>query len=130
MRIEIARDGRWLLVSFDEAQEVLSSAIVGGGRRRASRVAWCAVEGRELAPPVDARSFLRERLAERGISGAVGLLTSSDLDRYVDVDRSANGWSVRAIATVGLGNALRSGDLPDLARLAGDGERAGTINIV
>jgi len=123
MRIDVVRDGGWLVVELGEPCEMLSSAIVGGGRRRASTVAWCAVDGRELAPPVDARSFLVESLAERGISGAVGFMTSSDLDRYVAVDRSAGDHSVHVIATVGLGNALRAGDPTS-------GMRIGTINIL
>ncbi len=124
MKLDVLREGRWLVVELGEPREMLSSALVGGGRRRASIVAWYAVDGRELTPPVDTRGFLVERLAERGISGAVGLMTSSDLDRYVDVEKSADGRSVRVIATVGMGNALRAGDP------ASEGGGVGTINVV
>lgn len=120
--IAVARRGRWLVVDLGAPHALLSSAIVGGGRARARTVAWLEVRGEELRPPVDARRYLRSRMAEHGIGG-VGMLTSRDLDRYVDRERRAAGLAVRTVATVGLGNALRVGD-------AADGAAPGTINLL
>ena len=120
----VEREGRWLRVRFSTAQSVLSWAIVGGGRRTTSTVAWYQVRDGDLRPPADARQFLRERLEAAAIPGAVGLLTSCSLDGYVDVERRRGGVAVRCIATVGLGNALRAGDPPD------EGQRVGTINLL
>jgi adenosylcobinamide amidohydrolase len=78
----------------------------------------------ELRPPVNAQRFLRSRLRAAGISDAVGLLTSRDLASYVDATRTFGDWSARCIATVGLGNALRAGDLP------GPAGKIGTINLL
>lgn len=121
---EIVREGRWLITNFACPQQVLSWAIVGGGRRIAQVVAWYWVRERELRPPVDARDFLHRRLTEAEMPDAVGLLTSRDLDTYVAVERRRDPFAVRCIATVGLGNALRVGDPP------GPVARIGTINLV
>jgi adenosylcobinamide amidohydrolase len=77
----------------------------------------------ELKPPVDPREFLKMRLAEASIPQAVGLLTSADLEGYGDDERTGEGITVRSLATVGLANALRVGDLPRLP------EPVGTINL-
>jgi adenosylcobinamide amidohydrolase len=123
-RVVLVRQGRWLITRFTTTQQVLSWAIVGGGRRTTRTVAWYQVRERELRPPVEARRFLRERLAEAALGDAVGLLTSSALDAYIDVERRHGALAVRCIATVGLGNALRAGDPP------GPTARIGTINLL
>ncbi len=114
---------RWLVVRLDREHDILSSAIVRGGRVRARSVAWLEVGLDELRPPVDARRHLRKRLAENGLDGSVGLLTSRDLGAYVDATRSDGARSARTIATVGLSNALRVGD-PTTA------SETGTINLL
>lgn len=119
----VERRDRWLVVRFGREHELLSSAIVRGGRVRARSVAWLEVGLDELRPPLDARRYLRTRLAESGLDGSVGLLTSRDLDAYVDVTRSEEEQSARTVATVGLSNALRVGD-PTTAI------EVGTINLL
>lgn len=106
----VARSGNWLLVQFTSLQEVLSWAIWGGGRGRTRTVAWYQVSSEDLKPPVEPQEFLREKLRERSLLGAVGLLTSADLDAYTEAEKSFGELSVRSIATVGLRNALRAGD--------------------
>ena len=118
------RTGRWLVVDLGGPHEVLSWAVVGGGRRRARAVAWREVREEELRPPVDPERLLRDGLAELRVPDAVGLLTSRLLDAHVEVERAAAGLRARCVATVGLGNALRVGDPP------GPGRRAGTINLL
>ncbi|MDP3921558.1 MAG: adenosylcobinamide amidohydrolase [Candidatus Omnitrophota bacterium] len=103
-------DGRWLIVSFACPHECSSWAIVGGGSRVAGAVAWYRVTGQDLKPPVDPRELLRDRLREKGWTDAVGLLTSADLERYVDVRKTDGDRTVRCIGTVGLSNAVRVGD--------------------
>lgn len=122
--LAVARDGDWLLARFAASQRMASWAIVGGGLRRATSVAWLRVRDRDLRPPVDACELLRDRLALRGVPDAVGLMTSSDLDRYVDETCTWNEHRARCIVTVGLGNALRAGDPP------GPSARIGTINLL
>jgi adenosylcobinamide amidohydrolase len=119
-----ALDERVLVVRLGAPHAVLSWAIVNGGRRSASEVAWVEVKDDELCPPVDPEALLRARLARAGAPGAVGLLTSRALARHVVAERSAGGVGARCVATVGLGNALRAGDAP------GPAARIGTINVL
>jgi adenosylcobinamide amidohydrolase len=112
------------VVRFLEQHTVTSWAIVGGGTRRAHSVAWHEVHDRDLRPPIDAVDFLRSRLDAAGLHGSVGLLTSRKIDSYSDAEAAYGEVSARCIATVGLGNALRAGDLP------GESGRIGTINLL
>jgi adenosylcobinamide amidohydrolase len=114
----------WLVVRFPDEREVLSWAVVGGGRRRAPAVAWLEVKNADLPPGVDPRALLAERLAERGLGEAVGLLTSRRIERFEQTRACAGEVSAAVVATVGLGNALAVGDPP------GAGAPAGTINIL
>jgi adenosylcobinamide amidohydrolase len=118
----VVRDGRMLVVRFAEPQRAVSWAIVGGGPRRTSAVAWLQVDDDELRPPVDAQQLLRSRLSAAGVPDAVGLLTSRRLDAYVDQTCEHGDLRARCVTTVGLGNALRAGDAP------GAQARIGTIN--
>jgi len=123
--VGLERRDRWLIARLARRHRLLSFAIVGGGFVEADTVAWCWVGNDELQPPVDARAFLDARLDEARLGGAVGLMTSTPLDTYVDVSRAGAGVAVRCIATVGLANALRAGDPVGAAP-----RHAGTINIL
>lgn len=122
--VRIVLSPRWLVVRFDGPHSVLSAALVGGGRRETSVVAWHEVRDAELGPHTDPQGLFMQRLAERGLLGAVGLLTSRSLERYVTADRTHRHFSAQVVATVGLGNALRVGDPPSLE------PHLGTINIL
>lgn len=109
-RTSVTRQGNWLIVHFPRPQAILSWAVVGGGKTRGQTVAWYQVTDKDLKPPVNPQQFLKEKLDQVLIPDAVGLLTSWDLDLYVDVVKSLDEYSARCIATVGLGNALRVSD--------------------
>lgn len=116
--------GRDLVVRLGGSHAVLSWALAGGGSRTATEVVICEVRDDELRPPVDAAAYLRARLAGLALPRAVGLLTSRAVDRHVVAEAAHGGAWARCVATVGLGNALRAGDLP------GPAARIGTINLV
>ncbi len=122
--VTVEQHGRWLIVRFSSEHDVLSWAVVCGGRRRARAVAWYQVHDSDLRPPVDAVSLLEERMRQAPLAGAVGLMTSRRLDTFSDVTSEWGGLSARAIATVGLGNALSVGDPPGAAG------RIGTVNVM
>lgn len=122
--VGLVRDGAWLVVHFAEIQRMASWAIVGGGLRSGRTVAWLQISEADLRPPVDATELLRSQLEVARIPDAVGLLTSRELDSYIEVSRSYRDLAARCIATVGLGNALRAGDPP------GPTGRIGTINLL
>jgi adenosylcobinamide amidohydrolase len=120
----VERTGRWLVVRFARPHLVASWAIAGGGLGTASAVAWRQVTERELRPPLEPVRWLRARMQEAGIEDAVGLLTSRDLDAWVEASSEDARVRAHCVATVGLGNALRAGDPP------GAFARIGTINIL
>jgi adenosylcobinamide amidohydrolase len=112
--------GRVLIVRLGAPHDVLSWAVVNGGRRRASAVVWRQVDDDELQPGVDPAALLRRSIDAAGLDAAVGLLTARDVARFVEVDHG----SARCVATVGLGNALAAGDPPGPMR------PVGTINLL
>jgi adenosylcobinamide amidohydrolase len=114
---------RMLVVRLGGVHDVLSWAIVNGGRRRARAVVWHEVHSAELGPGVDPCALLKERLQEVGLPDAVGLLTARALSTYETVMRSDGDRWVRCVATVGLSNAVSVGD-PALPL------RVGTINLL
>lgn len=118
----VSREGSWLVVRLDTPHRLVSWAIVGGGLRRGRTVAWLQVSESDLRPPIDPRQFLDARLGAAGLDDAVGLLTSRDLDAYVDLEVGHGEVRAQCVTTVGLGNALRAGDAP------GASGRIGTIN--
>jgi adenosylcobinamide amidohydrolase len=121
---------RFLVARLPGAHDVLSWAVVGGGRRQAETVAWHQVFNRELSRDTNPRALLRERLRGAGIPDAVGLLTSASLEAYTDVARARDGVSARCVATVGLGNALRAGDPPGVGSTIAAAAKVGTINLL
>jgi len=128
----VTRDGTWLVARLGRRHRVASWAIRGGGLTRAATVAWLRVADGDLRPPIDPRELLRDRLAAAGLSDAVGLLTSADLDRHADETASWRDLEARCVVTAGLGNALRAGDPPGPAGRIGatGGARVGTINLL
>jgi len=122
--MSVALDGRWLVARFRDVHATASWAIVGGGLHRTRAIAWHQVTDHELRPPVDALALFRHRLRERDLSDAVGLLTSRDVASYADREATYGDVAARCVVTVGLGNALRAGDLP------GSSGRIGTINVL
>lgn len=122
--VSILLRGRWLVVSFDEPHEARGWASYGGPMRRTKRVAWYQVQEGDLNSSVDASEFVKKLFVLHDLEDAVGMLTGASLMRYVDVEQRDEDLSVRSIATVGMGNALRVGDPPS------EGFRVGTINLL
>jgi adenosylcobinamide amidohydrolase len=120
------RDDRLLVARFPAPMQVASWAIWNGGRCRVPAVAWVGVTNAELPVDVDPRELCERRLRAAGLEAAVGLLTSGQLARHRQARADAHGVAARALATVGLSNALRVGDSP--GPLAG--VQVGTINLL
>ncbi|HEX4457985.1 MAG TPA: adenosylcobinamide amidohydrolase [Polyangia bacterium] len=116
-------EGRLLVVRFDRPQRTLSSAIVGGGFGRANAVAWRYVRNADLPHDVDPTALLERALASAGLGDAVGMLTARDLTRFECVTEESGGFAARAVATVGLSNAVAAGDPPGPLAI-------GTINVL
>lgn len=117
---------RTLLVDFPTPQRVVSWAIHNGGPRQASQIAWVGVRNADLPLGVDPLDVLQQRLQQVAARpDAVGMLTSRNLERYVVTEAEHDGQRALCVATVGLSNALRAGDLPGPFP-----SRVGTINLL
>jgi adenosylcobinamide amidohydrolase len=123
---ELSACCRWLEVDLGIPHSTLGWTLIGGGRRRAQRVFWHNVTDADLPPEVDAQRLFEERRKQRaGDTRGVGFLTGCSLAEFVEKRRDRGKLSVRCIATVGLRNALRIGDLPRPGATS-----PGTINIL
>ncbi|MGZ3407531.1 MAG: adenosylcobinamide amidohydrolase [Polyangia bacterium] len=117
-------DGRLLVVRFPRLHRTLSWAVCGGGLGLTRAVAWRYVELGELGPSVDPVALMEASLKRHGLERAVGMMTARSLGTFDCVTKQEDGVAVRAVATVGLGNAVAVGDPPGPMR------GVGTINIL
>lgn len=115
---------RWLLLSSPVPLRMLSWAIQRGGPVEARRVAWHTVGDADLPVLADPAAVFAERLAARGWSDAVGLLTARAVESFRVGEACVGGVRAVSVFTVDLGNAARIG-MPDGCRA---GWRPGTIN--
>jgi adenosylcobinamide amidohydrolase len=120
-------DGKLLVVRFPRMHRTLSWAVCGGGLGLTRAVVWRYTELRELGPAVDPAQLLEASLARHGLERAVGMMTARALGTFDCVTKQEDGMTARAVATVGLGNALAVGDSPGPLEATA---RVGTINVL
>src|ERR1051325_600470 len=102
---------------------VLSSAITGGGFRRARHILNFHVEKDYKCN--DPEADLRSRARHLGVKGSfIGLMTAVDLHKARSAFFVADGLSVGAVVSAGLSNATCAGLTPPFSH------QAGTINII
>ncbi|MGJ4746978.1 adenosylcobinamide amidohydrolase [Leptospira sp. SA-E8] len=115
----------WLKLQLSKPHSSLSWAVVGGGYLTTNKVYWLKVSNTDLSPEIVPEEYYRNRLVDKGEKEEVlGFMTSASLLNYSVSEKSLNGLHVRTIATVGLGNAVRVGELPK------QGKKIGTINLL
>ncbi|MFG1361137.1 adenosylcobinamide amidohydrolase [Xanthobacter pseudotagetidis] len=115
-----------LVARFSAPQRMLSWSISRPGFVTAHAVAMLEVRDGDLAPDVDPRALLADRLAAEGLQEAVGLMTSRDIARHHRATRRVDGVGAGALVTLGLNNGERVG-MRVPSRLP---ERVGTVNIL
>ncbi len=123
--LEVSLDDAYLVARLPGAHRTLSWGIVGGGLSESETVVWREVRNRDLGPSVDPVALLSESLSQTGFPDAVGLLTSAPLADYGSATETMGGIVATCIATVGLANALTTGDPPDARP-----KKFGTINLL
>lgn len=115
----------WLTVRFAAPHRMVSWAPHRPGFVTARDVAWREVGAGELGPEVDAGHWFAEKLAQAGLTEAVGMLTARNVASYVCGTAKVAGVRAGAIVTLGLRNGERIGARRGIAP-----EGAGTINIL
>lgn len=122
-KIEVSET--WLELQLSRPHSSLSWAVVGGGYLSTNKVYWLKVSNSDLSPEIIPEEFYRNRLVDKGEKEEVlGFMTSASLLNYSVSEKSFEGLHVRSIATVGLGNAVRVGDIPK------QNKKIGTINLL
>ncbi len=124
MRLTLSADERFLEADLLTPHRTLSWAVIGGGLGQHSKVVWHFVRREELAEHTCPVQLFRNRLTERSYGQVVGLLTARYLAPFAQALRTVDGVSAHAVATVGMGNALRVGDAVHVR------QAVGTINIL
>lgn len=120
--LALSTDATVLTWLFEEEQVSLGWPLIGGGRSVVDRVEWHFATSDDLTLDVDAAQWLLRRLAHPDRTAA--FLTSRRLDSFDHASIPLADGTVEAVATVGLGNALRVGD-----PLPAAGAPVGTINL-
>ena len=126
MSFDCRLDPPWLIAEFDQPQQMLSWSITSPGFVEARQVAWLQVRDRDLDFDTDPRQFLKDRLAASGISDAVAMMTSRDVQHHHQATRQRGEVSAHCLVTLGLNNGVHvasPGQLPDPSG-------PGTINIL
>jgi len=117
---------RWLELDLCVPHWTQGWTLIGGGRRQAQCVFWHQVGGADLPLEVDAKHFFEARRRQRTAdTEGVGFLTGCSLAEFVERRRGSGTQWARCVATIGLRNAVRIGDLPHTNAI-----RPGTINIL
>lgn len=96
-----------IVVEAKEPLKVLSSAPVGGGFRRSSRIFNLKVDKNFSEDP---EAHFRRRVAAMEAGDAVCLMTAADLAKAEIVEQSGAGVRVVAIVTAGVSNASSIGE--------------------
>lgn len=105
----IEHDPPWLIARFSTAQRMLSWAINRPGFQDCECVAWLQVRNADLPCGSDPGAFLQERLDAHGLGDAIGLMTSSPLERFRSAEADVGGVHASCLVTLGLSNAERIG---------------------
>ena len=127
--IAVTLDRPWLLADLGGPRRVLSFAPHRSGFVTARHVVWREVRDADLTPDLDVTQWFAGDLARQGHAGAVGLLTSRDVSRFVRTQVEVEGQRVACLATVGLGNAEAVGSRRAVNGV-GWSTDYGTINIL
>lgn len=108
---EVNVEERSLHVLFNQEMDFLSWAIVNGGFSSGKNIFWANVTSKELPVHLSPKEVLNTRMNEVNMENSLGLMTSANLSDYVITTAEKNGLQVKVLCTVGMGNALRVGDV-------------------
>ena len=123
--LAVQLDPPWLIADLGGPHRVLSFAPHRPGLVTANRIVWREVRNADLPKELAVGPWFTGVLAERGLRDTVAMLTSRDIRHFTRSRGTVEGWTVEAVATVGLGNSESVGQ----RRPPQDPESYGTINL-
>ena len=122
--MKIKRGENFIHVSFERKMKFLSWSIINGGSQISDEVFWARVHDRELPQHIDPLQVLKNKMKGKCQKEAICFLTSAHLDDLSLKTKKKRDIEVSCLATVGMGNALRVGDVGHHHL------RVGTINLL
>ncbi len=99
----------FLTVRFFEPQRALGWSLLHPGFATVRDVVWVEVHERDLGPEVDPCVFLKTKLAEAGLPGALAFMTSRNILHHHFGKRRVEDVEAVCVTTVGLSNGERIG---------------------
>lgn len=147
--IAVEHTEQHLYLSFSKPHQILSSAVLNGGLQWAGGVLNLKVP-KQLSEFEPAEQTLSRYGADLGCEGMgcegvdcgredadlnekgvlVGMMTAASMASYRLACREEQGVEIFVLATAGLSNARRAGDLAEYRRMISEPGEAGTINLV
>lgn len=115
--VTVHADAPALTVCFAEPRRSLGWTLLGGGYRLVRSVVFCEVRDTDLPADLDPALVAHRRVEQLGLADAAVFLTSAPVARFGRAQLAHGGVSGGAIATVGLGNAMRVGERPTAASI-------------
>jgi len=113
-----------LVAQFERPQRMLSWSITHPGFCENDRVAWLRVKDTDINPNIDAQIFLNTQMQKHKLRGAIGLMTSRNLDFYHFTETIYGFVKAQSLTTLGLNNACHVGFPENEMQL----KNVGTIN--
>lgn len=120
----------YLHISLSKSHQVLSSAVCNGGLVSADQVLNLKVPKHTEAAEPPEQTLVNYASALGGKGQLVGMMTAASMKSFRQSVRSAQGVEITVLATVGLANARRAGDLAEYRQIASEPEEVGTINLI
>jgi adenosylcobinamide amidohydrolase len=99
----------FITARFPSPRKTLGWSLLHPGFATVGAVVWVEVRNRELGLDVDARAFLRARLAQAGWPDALAFMTSRDIRHHHFAARRVEDVEAACLTTVGLSNGERVG---------------------
>ena len=120
----------YLHISLSKPHQVLSSAVCNGGLVTADQVLNLKVPKHTDAAEPPEQTLINCASALGGKGQLVGMMTAASMKSFRKSVRSAQGVEITVLATVGLANARRAGDVAEYRQIASEPEEIGTINLI
>lgn len=117
----------WLTLDLGRVMRVISWAPHRGGIVDTRHILWRELRNADLPPDLDVFAWLKKECAARHMEDAVAMLTSRKIATFTTAFSKVDEVTAKAVATVGLSNAVRAAPLSDRCEMTA--KSYGTINV-
>lgn len=119
-------------LSFQQSQQVISSAVLNGGICHANHVVNMKVDGKThnkiTESPAD--TLAKYCIKQNWQGNSVAMMTAAPMKSFRITQREEQGIKIVVMLTSGLNNARRAGDTAEYQTMQTTVQKVGTINII